>query len=95
MVLGIDYLYADHGAALKRYIRLGWLSHFKALKVGPLKLSTLVERKMKARKIPPHLKGTEVRVYTDKKKFYIHRFMTDAEKSVFVNSFNQLLKLKK
>ncbi len=69
MILGIDYLYSDGGSALRRYIKLGWYSHYKALNLGYFKLTSLVERKMKTGKIPPHLKGTEVRVYTDKKSF--------------------------
>lgn len=74
MQLGIDYLYYNNG--LKAYIRKGWREHYEKMNLSPMKLLTCIERKMKAGKIPPHLKGTKVKMVNIDRKPKTSYFIT-------------------
>jgi len=60
MILGINYLYLS--STRNGFIRKGWREHYEKIGLSPMKLLTCVERKMRASKIPPHLKGKQMKV---------------------------------
>jgi len=74
MLLGINYLYSY--STRNHYIRKGWHEHYEKMNLSPMKLLTCIERKMKAGKIPPHLRGKQVKVICVDERPKRHYYIT-------------------
>ena len=74
MLIGIENLYSSN--TRKCYIKKGWYEHYEKMGLSATKLSHCVERKMRAGKIPPQLKGKQVKVICVDERPKRHYFIT-------------------